>query len=109
MRRHLGVERLLAGMAERGVAEVVRQGQRLGQILVEPQGAADGARDLRHFEAVGKARAVMVAFVIDEDLSLVLQPAKGGRMNDAVAVARIFAAVGMRGFRKPPAARGCRI
>src|ERR1700752_180223 len=29
----------------------------------------------------------MVAFVIDENLRLVGQPAKGGRMNDAVAVA----------------------
>jgi len=30
IRRHLGVERLLAGMAERGVAEVVGQRQGFG-------------------------------------------------------------------------------
>ena len=33
-------ERLLAGMAERRVAEIVRQRQRLGEILVEPERAA---------------------------------------------------------------------
>ena len=81
-------ERFLAGMAERRVAEIVRERQRLGQILVET--AARGAmraRDLRHFEAVGQPRAVMIALVIDEDLRLVLQAAERGRMNDAVAVA----------------------
>ena len=30
----------------------------------------------------------MIALVIDEDLGLVVQPAEGGRMDDAVAVAR---------------------
>ena len=29
----------------------------------------------------------MIALVIDEDLGLVLEPAEGGRMDDAVAVA----------------------
>ena len=86
-RRHLGVERLLAGMAERRVAEIVGQRQRLGEILVEAERAGDGARDLRHFEAVGQPGAVMVALVIDEDLGLVLQAAERGRMDDAVAVA----------------------
>ena len=85
--RHLGVERLLAGMAERGVAEVMREADRLGQILVEAQRAAGVAGDLRHFQAVGQPGAVMVALVIDEDLGLVLQAAERGRMDDAVAVA----------------------
>ena len=38
---HRLVERLLAGMAERRVAEIVRQRDRLGEIFVEPQGACD--------------------------------------------------------------------
>jgi len=33
-RRHAGIERGFAGMAKGGVAQVVRQGQRLGQIIV---------------------------------------------------------------------------
>ncbi len=84
---HRRIERLLAGMAERRVAEIVRQRQRLGQILVEAERAGDAARDLRDLEAVRQARAVMVALVRDEDLRLVLQPAEGGRVDDAVAVA----------------------
>ena len=51
--------------------------------------AGERAGDLRHFEAVGQPRAVMIALVIDEDLGLVVQPAEGGRMQDAVAVARV--------------------
>ena len=50
---HHGVERPLAGVPERRVAEVVRERQRLGEILVEAQLAGDGARDLRHLEASG--------------------------------------------------------
>ncbi len=87
MRLEHRVERFLAGMAERRVAEIVGQRQRLGEILVERQRAGDAARDLRHLEAVGEPRAVMVALVIDEDLGLVLQAAEGGGMDDAVAVA----------------------
>ena len=69
------------------MAEIVRERHGLGEVLVEPERAADRARDLRHFEAVGQPGAVMVALVIDEDLGLVLQPAERGRMDDAVAVA----------------------
>jgi hypothetical protein len=43
------VKRRLAGVAERRVAQVVRQCHRLGQILVQLERARDGARDLRHF------------------------------------------------------------
>ncbi len=95
--KHDLFQRVLAGMAERGVAEIVRQRQRLGEILVEAEGAADRAGDLRHFEAVRQPGAVMVALVIDEDLGLVLEAAEGGAMDDAVAVALKGRAQG--GFR----------
>ncbi len=62
-----------------------RQG--LGEVLVEAERAGDGTGDLRDFEAVGEARAVMVALVIDENLCLVLQAPERGRMDDAIAVA----------------------
>ena len=45
------------------------------------------------FEGVGEARAIVVAFVVDEDLGLVFEPAEGGRVDDAVAVALVGAAV----------------
>src|SRR5437868_4037195 len=102
--RHLGVERLFARMPKGRVAEIVRQRQGLGEVLVEPQHAGDGAGDLRHFEAVGQARPVMVALVIDKDLRLVLQPAKRARMEDAVAVALKRRAHRVLGLGMEPAA-----
>jgi hypothetical protein len=44
--RHTGLEGVLAGMAEGRVAEIVGQGQRLRQILIEAKGAGQGAGDL---------------------------------------------------------------
>src|SRR5262245_34937907 len=73
-------------MTKRCMAEVVSQRQGFRQILVESEGAADRACDLRHFEAVGQPGAVMVALVIDKDLGFVGQPAEGRRMNDAVPI-----------------------
>ena len=39
------VEKTLTGMAERRVAQVVAQANRLDQIAIEPQGATDIARN----------------------------------------------------------------
>ncbi len=82
-----GVERTLARMPERRMAEVVGERQRLGQILVEPERARERPGDLRDFERVGQAGAVMVALVEHEHLGLVLEPAERGRMDDAVGIA----------------------
>ena len=51
----------------------------------------------------------MVALVIDEDLRLVVQPAEGGRMQDAVAVAPIGRAGRARGLIVEPAPASARI
>src|SRR5581483_10089113 len=90
---HAGVEGVLPGVAEGRVAEVVRQGDSLRQVLVQRQRAGHGAGDLRHLQRVGQARAEQVAFMVDEDLGLVLEAAERGRVHDAVAVALVFAAV----------------
>jgi hypothetical protein len=50
------------------------------------------AGDLCDFDAVGQAGAEQVAFVIDEDLRLVFEPAEGGGVDDAVTVALELAA-----------------
>ena len=101
------VQRVLSGMAERRVAQVVRQRQRFGQVLVQPKGAGDGAGDLGDLDAVGQPGAVEIALVVDEDLGLVLQFSKRGAVDDAVAVAL----PGGPGFRlrlmvQPAARRG---
>ena len=87
---HAGVERVLAGMAEGRVAEIVAKRDRFRQVVVEPQGAGERARDLRHLDRMGEAGAEMVALVMDEHLRLVGEAAEGGRMDDAVAVALEF-------------------
>jgi hypothetical protein len=42
---HQAVERLLSRVAEGGVPEVMGKGDRLGQVLVESQGAGNGTTD----------------------------------------------------------------
>src|SRR5262249_27632776 len=86
------VKGALPGMAERRMAEIVRQRQRLGEVLVEAERPSQGTGDLSDFQSVGKARAEMVAFMKDEDLRLVREPAKGRRMDNAVTVPPEFAA-----------------
>ena len=73
-------------MAEGRVAQIVRQGQGFGKILVQPQLPGDGAGDLGDLDGMGQPRPELVAFVVDEDLRLVLQPPEGGGMDDPVPV-----------------------
>ncbi len=99
---HAGIERILAGMAERRMSEVVGEGDGLGQVLVEAHRARQGAGNLRHLDAVSEAGAEEIAFVIDEDLRLVFQAAKRGGMDDPIPVALVFAARGRRWLRMHP-------
>jgi hypothetical protein len=73
---HQPLHRVLAGVAEGRVAQVMRQRHRLGEVGVQAQHPGDGAGDLRHLDRMGQARAVVIALVFDEDLRLVLQPRK---------------------------------
>ena len=91
-------------MAKRRMAEIVRQRQRLGEVLVEAERARERAGDLRDFERMGEPGAVMVALVIDEHLRLVRQPAECGRMDDAVAIAAEIVARRARRLGIAPAA-----
>ena len=83
---HQPIEHAFPLVAERRVPEVVGQGERFGQILVEGQNARDGARDLRNLEAVREPAAIMVPVGCDEDLCLVREAAKRGGVDDAVPV-----------------------
>src|SRR5205807_554007 len=73
---HELVEGLLAGVAERGVAEIVSEDDRFDQVLIDRQGPSDRPADLSGLDGVGESRAVVIALEVDEDLSLVLEPAK---------------------------------
>ena len=84
---HARVEHLLADVAEGRVPEVVPEPDRLGEVLVEPQRARDGARDPARLERVREPRAVVVALGRDEHLRLVLQAPERLGVHDPVAVA----------------------
>ena len=101
---HQRAQRPFAGMAERRVSEIVRQRDRLGQFRVEPERARHRARDLRGLHRMRQARAVVVALVVDEDLGLVFEAAKGGGMHDTVAVALERRAHRMRRLGETPSA-----
>ncbi|KAG1247975.1 hypothetical protein G6F65_019876 [Rhizopus arrhizus] len=59
---HAGVQFVLAGVAERRVAQVMRQRDGFGQVFGQPQAAGQCAPDLRDFQAVGQAGAEQIAF-----------------------------------------------
>ena len=112
---HERVQHALAGVAERRVSEIVAERDRFGQLLVQAQHFRDGARDLRDLERVRQARPVVIAGRREEHLRLVLQPAEGLAVDDAVAVALKRGTDGILGLRthapaavgalRPPAAR----
>src|SRR6185295_3883119 len=105
VRPHAGVQRILPGVAEWGVAEVVGERDRFGQILVEIQSARDRTRELRHLQAVGQAGAEKVPLVVDEYLGLVFEAAEGGGVDDAIAIALVFAPAARRGLAVAAPAR----
>ena len=79
-------QRILAGVAKGGVAQIMGQRHGLCQIGIKPKCACDGARDLRHLNRMGQARAVIIALMLYKNLCLVLEPAKGRGMDDPVAI-----------------------
>ena len=95
-------------MAERRMAEVMGERAGLGEILVEAERARQRARDLGDLQGVGEPRAIVVALVVDEHLRLVGEPAEGGGMDDAIAIAAEIAArgAGRLGMEPAPARRG---
>jgi hypothetical protein len=105
VRAHQFVELSFAGVTEWRVADVVNEGESLGELGVQAERGGNGAGDLRDFERMRQAIAEMIGIARGEDLSLGFETAECAGMDDAVAVARVVTAVGMRGLRIAPAAR----
>ena len=101
---------LFAQVAERCVAEVVPERDRLGEVLVQPQGPGGRPGDLGDLERVRQANAVVVPLRREEHLGLVLEAPERLGVDDPVAVALVgrservrrlvaFPALGRRGER----------
>ncbi len=71
------------------MSEVVAEADGFREDFVEAEGFRDRPADLRDFEDVRQASAVVIAFRRQEDLGLVLETAKRLAMDDAIAVALI--------------------
>ena len=97
-------ERTLARVAEGRMPQIMPERDRLGQVLVQPQGARHRARDLRDLERMRQSGAVVVALGRDEHLRLVGKPPERLGMDDAVPVTLETGTVGT-GLHLPQAAR----
>jgi hypothetical protein len=102
---HQFVEFAFTGVTERRVADIVNEREGFGEFGVQAERRGHGAGDLRDFERMRQAIAEMVGVARGEDLRFGFEAAKRAGMNDAVAVSRVVAAVGMRGLRIAAAAR----
>ena len=74
-------------VTEGGVAEIVSERDRLGEIFVEAESAGYGTGYLHHLKGVREACPEVVAVGGDEDLSLVHEPAEGLGVDYSVSVA----------------------
>jgi len=91
---HTCIQRVLPRVPKRGVAKVMSQANCLCQRFIEPQRNSDRPANLRHLERMGKPCSIQIAFVINEHLCLVNETPKSCRVDDAIAIALILAAVG---------------
>src|SRR3546814_18188240 len=82
-----GLQSLLTSMAKRGVANVMGEAKRPGQIFIKSQHTTDRAPDLRHYQAVGQADTIMVAVRGNEALRLMPNAPKDDGTNTSTALA----------------------
>lgn len=95
------IERTFTGVTKWGMTKVVGQRNCFGQVLVDPKCPRNAARNLRDLQTMGEARAVVIAFMKNENLRLVIQAAESRRMQYPVAIARIGSTEGIDFFGKP--------
>ncbi len=106
---HEHLQLILAGMTERGMAQVVGERDGLGEINVQAERRGQGPRDLRHLQGVGQPGSEVIALMGHEDLGLLLQPPEGGAMDDAVPIPGERGAGGALGLGDLAPQGGCGI
>ncbi len=96
----------LTSVSKGCMAEVMPQGDGLGEVFVEPEGARDGAGDLGYLEDVREARPVVVALWGKKYLSLVFQAPERLTVDYPVSVTLVAGAY-IAFFLSGLAASGC--
>ena len=109
---HQRVEHPLARVAERRMADVVREAHRLDQIRIDrhrrlaaPQPDGDRLRDVRHLQRMSQPRAVKIVLPRLKDLRLRLQAPESRGEHHPVPVLVEDAAVIRRAFAVEPVAQ----
>ena len=95
---HQHVQLLLTGVSKGRVAQIVRQRNGFHQVAVQPERRGDAPGNLRHLQRMRQAGAVQIALRDHEHLRLVLQPAEGRGVQDAVPVALELGPIGIGPF-----------
>ena len=106
---HAPVQRILPGVPERGVAEVMGQRDRLHQVFVDAQRPGNRTPQLRHLQRMREPRAKQISLVVQKNLGLVNQPTECRRMHDAVTVTLVVVARGRCRLRVAAPARKRRV
>ena len=109
MLAHAQVQLLFAAMPERRVANVVNERKRFRKIFVEAERPRHGPRNLCNLDGMCESIAEVIREASGENLCFCFQPPKGPGVDDAIAVARVIAAVGMLRLRIAPSARVSRV
>jgi hypothetical protein len=99
---HLTVELVLAGVREWRMPDVVREGERLRQILIQAEHTRDRPRNLRHFDRVRETIPKVIVKTGRENLRLVFQPAESTCVDNAITIPLEVITVGMTELGKPP-------
>ena len=100
-----GGQRGLPVVAERRVAEIVRQAGRVDQVGVAAEDRAEVAADLRDLERVGEPGPREIGRPGPHHLRLRREPAQGGAVQDPRAVPLELRALGALGRLRHPALR----
>ena len=96
-----------AGMAKRGMAQIMAHGNGFRQIFIEAQGPGDGGCNPGDLQSMGHAGAVMIALRLQKHLGFVHQAAEGFAVDNPVNIPLITGAhIPLPVFLKPGTACG---
>ncbi len=97
------IEGFFSGVAERGMPDVVGEGEGLSEFAIEAEGLCDGGGDLGDFKCVGQAAAGVVAGEIacqpGEDLGFSGEAPEGAGVKNAGGIAGEVGSIGMGRLR----------
>jgi hypothetical protein len=84
---HHLVQRILAGMAEWGMSQIMSKRHGFDKVFIQTKSAGYCAGDTAYLKSMRQTGAVMIAFGAEKYLSFFHQPAKCLRVGHAVYIA----------------------